>query len=208
MKKIKLIILIIIIIPLSIMAQNIDRIISNDVYSSYFNNDLKEPIYVSYKLYKAGGDCSRKSMSFHVDSIRGTSTTKDYVSSGYDEGHLADAADFAYDCKKEEETFRFYNCVPQTPHLNRGIWKHYETEIRKLSQSDSLLVITGSIFGSKKLLNSNVAIPDYCWKVVESLSTKTTYYSFIISNDLECKEANLLIEDLEKKLGYILPLKK
>ena len=48
-------------------------------------------------------------------------------------------------------TFRFYNALPQTPKLNRGIWKHYETEIRKLSQNDSILIITGSIFSNKKI---------------------------------------------------------
>jgi endonuclease G len=143
-----------------------------------------------------------------MDDVKETATSKDYSKSGYDKGHLANAADFSGDCVKEEKTFRFYNCVPQKPHLNRGIWKRYETEIRTLSQTDSLLIITGALFGNKKLPNSEVAIPDYCWKVVESLSTLQIYYSFIISNDDQCAYLQINVPELEHQLKYILPLKK
>jgi endonuclease G, mitochondrial len=188
-------------------AQTIDTVITNDVYTSYFNKTLHEPVYVTYKVYKGGGNCSRVGMVFKVDDVKNTATPKDYAASGYDEGHLADAADFSGDCIKEEKTFRFYNCVPQTPHLNRGIWKHYESEVRKLSHTDSLLVITGSTFNGSTIPNTNVAIPNYCWKVVQSLTTKKIIYCFIISNDNACMYSDVLILDLEKKLGYNLPIK-
>lgn len=38
-------------------------------------------------------------------------TDKDYLNSGYDAGHLANAEDFAFDRYKEEKTFRYYNCL-------------------------------------------------------------------------------------------------
>ncbi len=191
-----------------VFPQSCDTLIVNDVYTSCFNRAFCEPIYVFYKLYHGGGDCSRKGMAFKVDNVKGTATPKDYESSGYDEGHLAPAADFAYDCSIESMTFRFYNCIPQTPHLNRGIWKHYETEVRKLSQTDSLLIITGSIFGGRVIPNTHVAIPDFCWKVVQSLSTKNIYYCFIISNNESCKYMPMSIVDLQTRLKYNLPLKK
>ncbi len=193
---------------IEVTSQTCDTLIVNDAYTSCFSKTLHEPIYVSYKLYKGGGECSRKSMKFCMDDVKETATSKDYSKSGYDKGHLANAADFSGDCVKEEKTFRFYNCVPQKPHLNRGIWKRYETEIRTLSQTDSLLIITGALFGNKKLPNSEVAIPDYCWKVVESLSTLQIYYSFIISNDDQCAYLQINVPELEHQLKYILPLKK
>ena len=189
-------------------AQKCDTIITNDVYTSCFNKELHNPVYVSYKTYKAGGECSRVGKYFKVDAVKETATPKDYAGSGFDEGHLADAADFSGDCDKEEKTFRFYNCVPQTPHLNRGVWKHYETEIRKLSWTDSLLVITGSIFGDKTIPNTKVAIPDYCWKIAQSLTDKRIIYCFIISNDLECKYQSLTIGELQSKLNYLIPYNK
>jgi endonuclease G len=184
-----------------------DTVISNDIYTSYYSFKLHDPVYVSYKLYKGGGNYSRNGMNFHTDKVKNTATNKDYSHSGYDKGHLADAKDFAYDSIKEEETFRFYNCVPQTPELNRGIWEQAEYQIRKISQSDSLFIIAGSIFGTEKLPHSQVAIPTSCFKVVQSLKTKEILYCFFMTNNEESKVINLALEELEKKLNYKLPIK-
>ena len=183
-------------------AQEIDTVIVNDVYTSYYNYQLHDPLYVSYRLYQGGGDCDRKAFHFKTDNLSNSATPSDYKGSGYDEGHLADAKDFASDCKREEETFRFYNCVPQTPRLNRGIWKHFETEIRKASQTDSLLIICGSIFGNRTIGPDNVAIPDECWKIVFSLSTKKKLYSFLCPNDDSDSFMPIEVGELKKKLGY------
>lgn len=183
-------------------AQQIDTVITTDAYTSYYSYQLHEPMYVSYKLYKGGGDCSRKSFHFKTGGLPHSATPADYKGSGFDEGHLADAKDFAFDCIKEEETFRFYNCVPQTPKLNRGIWKHFETIIRKDSQSDSLLVICGGIFGNKTMGPDNIAIPDECWKVVVSLTSKAVLYCILFPNDDSNSFQHLELADLKKRLGY------
>ena len=127
-------------------AQQVDSVIVTDIYTSYVSFSLHEPLYVKYKLYKGGGACKRKGLSFKTAGFREGAKPKDYKGNGYDEGHLANAEDFAGDCKKENETFRFYNCLPQTPKLNRGIWKTWETDIRKESQTDSLLIFCGGAF--------------------------------------------------------------
>ena len=183
-------------------AQNIDTVIVNDVYSSYYSYQMHDPLYVCYKVYHGGGDCDRKAFHFKTNDLPYSATPADYRGSGYDEGHLADAKDFASDCIREEETFRFYNCVPQTPRLNRGIWKHFETEIRKASQEDSLLIICGSIFGNRTMGPDNIAIPDDCWKVVFSLSTKKTLFSFICPNDESNSYLPIEVGDLKKRLKY------
>ena len=109
-------------------SQSIDTTIQTKVFTSYFNYHLKEPVFVSYDLYKGGGDCSRSGDVFH-NSCKAlkTATSKDYNHSGYDEGHMCNAEDEAYDCDRQKGTFEFFNALPQTPNLNRGIWKHYET---------------------------------------------------------------------------------
>lgn len=91
--------------------------------------------------------------------------SSDYKKSGFDEGHLANAEDFANNCPYEESTFRFWNAMPQTPLLNRGIWKVQETEIRKKSQSQALIVLCGGIYNGKTIGNG-VSLPDTCWKIV------------------------------------------
>jgi endonuclease G len=130
----------------------------------------------------------------------------EYTGSGYDRGHLANAEDFANDCPKDELTFRYYNCLPQTPNMNRGQWKQWETKIRKESQSDSLLVICGGIWEDQKYVNG-MAIPNLCWKVVYSLKTNQVLHVLLFTNltaNSTCTEMKL--EDLEKRLKRKVPL--
>ena len=91
----------------------VDTIIDCGFYKSYFDYESMQPLYVSYKLYKGGGKCPRDKFRFKNDTKIKMATTDDYDKSGYDMGHLANAADFAFDCEKDEKTFRLYNCLPQ-----------------------------------------------------------------------------------------------
>ena len=203
--KTKLIILFLILTG-GLFAQKIDTVINTGSYKSYFNKALREPVYVSYVLFHGGGECDRTKFHFHNDTKLPTATPKDYAGNGYDEGHLADAEDFAYDCKLDELTFRFYNCVPQTPNLNRGIWKHWETEIRKESQTDSLFIICGSVFGTKKM--GEAAVPDFCWKVVIQLKTGKVLHALYFTNKMSDNTVQQLdLKDLEAILKYNLPTK-
>jgi endonuclease G len=189
-------------VTISVAGQRVDTIIVNKAYTSYFNYQLHEPLYVVYKLYRGGGDCSRKSLRFKTDNLPYSAKASDYKGSGYDQGHLANAEDFANDCEKEELTFRFYNCVPQTSHLNRGIWKQFETIIRKDSQRDSLLVICGSIFGGATIGAQQIAVPDKCWKVVISLTSKEVTYCVLFDNDNAEHFKHLTLSALKKLLPY------
>jgi len=120
-------------------------------------------------------------MDFKCD-IKGLKTAydSDYRASGYDKGHMANAEDFANDCVLEELTFRYYNCAPQTPELNRGPWKHFETVIRNLSKTDSLIVICYNEFDGKKI--KNVYVPSKCYKFVYDLKTNKLVYAFYFTN--------------------------
>ncbi len=162
-----------------------DTLIKTPAYNSYYSYLYKAPVLVSYKLYKGGGNCSRTENHFRFINTLGfeiEAKSKDYAKSGYDEGHMANAEDFASNCVLEESTFRFYNAVPQTPENNRGIWKRYEAEIRKLSQTDSLLVVCYNHFGAEKL-NSRIAIPDTNYKFVYSLTTHELLLSIGVCNN-------------------------
>lgn len=208
MKKILLLTLSLIFTQI-VLSQTVDTIIDKGIYKSYFCKKYKEPLYVSYQLYKGGGDCDRSSFNFKNDTKIKTSTRSDYKASGYDMGHLANSEDFANDCIKDELTFRFYNCLPQTPNLNRGIWKQWETEIRDLSQRDSLYVICGGIFSSKsKVIGKGVYVPDYCWKIVISMTTKKVLYVLLFTNNNNAIETKTTIDKLEKMGNYkiVLPI--
>ena len=186
-------------IPFIAFSQKVDTIIKTDVFTSYYSKDLRLPIMVKYVLYKGGGECSRVGDVFHNDYKLNVVGTKEFKASGYDEGHMANAEDFAYDCKKQKGTFQFINQLPQTPNLNRGIWKHYETIIRDLSQHDSLIVVCGGIWEDNKVVNG-MRIPNKCWKVVYSLTQKKIIYVLLFTNDNKATVRELrTVEELNLK---------
>jgi len=156
-----------------------------------------------------GGDCDRSRFRFKNDTDIEMAEQEDYSKSDFDMGHLANSEDFAFDCKKDEMTFRFYNCLPQYPNLNRGAWKRWENTIRKDSRLDSLRIICGGHEYIREIGN-NVYIPEYCWKVVISLSKKKAIYVLWFKNvNVNAKDfvEELTLEELEKRLGYKLPKK-
>lgn len=160
-------------------SQNIekyDQIIDMKYYKSYYSNNIQGPSFVIYKLYKGGGNVSRNNMKFKEYNKL---PHFNYLHSCFDRGHLVPAEDFANSKAKLESTFYYINCVPQTVTLNRGIWKKYETEIRKFSQLDSLLIICGGCDYDFK----NKFIPRNCFKIVYSLKTKQCIYSLLFYND-------------------------
>lgn len=169
--------------------------IVKDNYVSYFDTVLKQPIVVIYKLYKGGGDCSRAGFNFKNDlpNIK-TATTSDYAKSGYDRGHLANAEDFAYDCKLDEMTFRYYNCLPQSKVLNRGLWKQKEEEARKLSQIDTIVVIC---FGRDFFKDKNLNVPKYCGKIVKEKNGKIHFWYFDQNGTLLKNDDKILNEYLK-----------
>lgn len=199
--------LIFLLLPLTGLSQKADTLVNNGVYESLYSYKFGQPIYVKYKLYKGGGDCNRKSEGFFFrgDSIipQLSADGDDYEKNGYDKGHMANAEDFAYDCKKEELTFRYYNSVPQAPRLNRGIWKTNETKIRELSQTDSLLIFCGGIITKKSKPTkegSTLLVPTYCYKVVVSLTTHKLISCELFDNNEAPTVKSVKLLDLE---GYL-----
>jgi hypothetical protein len=162
-------------------TNQIDTVIKQANYTSYFSKKHRNPIVLTYKLYKGGGDCSRAKFRFKNDMPIKCLTDADYLKSGYDKGHLANAEDFANNCLLDELTFRYYNCVPQTKELNRGIWKQQETIIRAWSQTDSLLVLCFNDF-SNCTANGKLCPPQYCIKAVKSLTTGKWLLIMIFTN--------------------------
>lgn len=174
-------------------------IIDKGIYKANFSNKFRQPRYVSYILFKGGGTCSRDHFSFKndIDSAI-TATDTDYAGSGYDKGHLANAEDFAFDCPSDELTFRYYNCLPQTANLNRGLWKRNETDVRKWSQKEKLYIICGGFFGTTKM--GSTLVPSHCWKVVQSVKTRKVLFCGWFSNTNKATLDTLTVADLEKKL--------
>jgi len=106
---------------------------------------------------------------FRKDTIPSILTARqsDYTRSGYDRGHLAPAADMAWDQVAMDQSFFFSNICPQTPNLNRGIWKKLEDQGRKWAiQKSSIYIVTGPVILHPSDSTGNLPIPKYFYKAI------------------------------------------
>jgi endonuclease G len=183
-----------------------DTVIDKGIYKSYFSYKLKNPLYVTYSLYRGGGPCDREKegFNFKVDNCKPCAKNTDYTNSGYERGHLANAEDFAFDCEKEELTFRFYNCVPQTYELNHGSWLHWEDSIRTMSRKQKIFVIAGSIFGKETIGKNKVSVPTHCYKIIINPTTGKPIVCMLFPNDDSGSGKKISLSKLKKMLGYAL----
>jgi len=178
-------------------SQKVDTVIDKKIYTSYYSFDLKVPLYITYYLYKGGGNSTRINFKEEYKSAKNS----DYVRSGYHRGHLVSAEDFAYNQELENITFSYYNCLPQYPKLNMGPWKSWETKIRQESQIWPLKIYVGGIYGSKKLKNG-VAVPDYCWKVIFNQKTGLILHILMFKNDETCETKRTSLNEINRLTGY------
>ena len=178
----RFILLLFIIFSMIVSAQTIhsyNYVIDMHYYKAYYSNTIKTSSFVIYKLYQGGGDVQRASYSFQP--YKNLPYFK-YSKSGYDRGHLVPAEDLSNTNLRLKSTFYYINCIPQTPNLNRGIWKRYENQVRKFSKSDSLLIICGGCDYPRSGSGDNKCIPKNCFKIVYDLKTKECIYSILFTN--------------------------
>ena len=181
-------------------------VVDQQIYTAYVSDELKEPLYVVYKLHKTNAsNCDREGEHYSFKATDGMLGTTEYKGSGYDKGHLAPADDFGSDC---EATFRYNNCLPQDPTLNRGIWKKVETNLRALSKKKELMIVCGGTFGDQFVKqDGKLIVPKFFWKIVIDKDTNKVLHCWIFPNDKSGSILNISLDDLKKRLGYTLNYK-
>jgi DNA/RNA endonuclease G (NUC1) len=187
----------------SVYSNKPDTVFVEKTYRSFYSFKLKEPLVVSYVLTHGGGDESRDGMVFRVPVEQKylksrVASDNDYAGSGYDQGHLTPAKDHSHNITHLDLTFRWWNCFPQSPSLNRGSWKRLETVVREESQHDTLIVVVGGFF-SDRTIGSGIGVPDSCFKMVYSLSKKTFTHSSIFYNPIPTDNTKPLEINIEPK---------
>ena len=167
-------------------------IIDNIGFSIGYSELHKNPLWVSYKLFKVDNPASEKRPSnFNVDNRTEAKVTQnDYTHSGYDRGHMAPNYAIAtrYGQEAQLQTFLMSNICPQLPKLNRQIWKQLEQRIVKTYANDfeEIWVVTGPIFDDQiEKLASGVEIPDAFYKIiVDEEDGNPRMLAFIIPQDV------------------------
>ncbi|MBO4231837.1 MAG: DNA/RNA non-specific endonuclease [Bacteroidales bacterium] len=172
-----------------------NQIVSHFAYTLSYNEQHEQADWVAYLLTRerVSNKITSRSDNFRPDPFVKTGSAEliDYKSvddngTHYDRGHLAPAADMAWDNKAMSESFFLSNMSPQTAGFNRGIWKNLEELLRAWAlEYDTLFVATGPVLTSAlpKLGVNKVSIPEYYYKVILRLSENDTLaIGFILPN--------------------------
>ncbi len=184
-------------------------------YAVSHSSVAKIPVWVGYILkpeHTLG--CEARTNKFKADlsfpkGMR--AETSDYRKSGYDIGHLANAADLSYSKETEEESFLLTNMSPQVPKFNRGIWKYLEGYIRDQSFENkrTVQIYVGNIWdNNSKTIGSGVIVPDKMYKIVIDTENNTGF-GVIIPNAIIDGIPQIYItsiKQIELESGIIFPV--
>lgn len=199
------------------------KILINDTYISAYDEDLRNPVWVAYRLGNAKGTLNIQKWErpelFVADERTTSKVDHDvYKGSGYDRGHMAPNATILaqYGQLGQMETFLMTNITPQKPVLNQKIWADLEALERDvISQDDTpnkevhdVYVITGPIFGPSPIRigkgTKSVAVPISFFRIIAFRKGYTGTFkavSFIIPQEpptQNIKDYYRSIDDIEQ----------
>jgi endonuclease G len=148
-------------------------------YASLLDPRRREPILVTWRLTGPAtmGCHSRAGLRFMPDPLapaEAQGAPADYRRSGYDLGHMADNADFAWDQAQQRDTFSMANVEPQLPGLNRQGWERGEEMARAWAWQRGVVdVVAGPIYaaGAPAIGADALPVPAAFFKVIIDVKT-------------------------------------
>ncbi len=140
----------------------------------------------------------------------GSAQHHDYSGSGYTRGHLAAAADMAFDPIAEQECFYMSNMTPQVKQFNDGIWRELEEDVRDWGRRfKKVYIVTGPVLTTGIIgrigKTSKVSVPSLYYKVIlDADQPELKGIGFIIPNalsDLPLGNFMVSIDSIEHLTG-------
>lgn len=157
-------------------------IISRDQYVISYNKEKRSPNWIAWKLENFQIGSSGRTNNFAQDAdleeyLKTSSKNQhavnptEYKGSCFDRGHQIPSADRTDSTENNQMTFAMTNMVPQTPYLNRGMWKNLEQYTRDLVQKEGkrAYVIAGPIYDKNFGAigpNKDIPVPSKEFKVI------------------------------------------
>ncbi|NJC26196.1 DNA/RNA non-specific endonuclease [Neolewinella antarctica] len=170
------------------------EIVRHRGFTLSYNEDWEQAEWVAYLLEREN---LRKTWSDRKDNFRedpavssGSAGGYDYRGSGYDRGHLAPFADFAWSAELADETFYMSNISPQARQFNQGVWRELEELTRDWANKyERLYVVTGPVMTQDPKgtigRETRVAIPVAYFKVLLDLDDpEQKGIGFVIPNEI------------------------
>ncbi len=160
---------------------------------SYYE-DWEQAEWVAYVLSREHleQEWGRRDDNFRSDPLvsTGSATPFDYRGSGYDRGHLAPFADFAWNDTLADATFYMSNVSPQARQFNQGVWRELEELVRDWArEAERLYVVSGPVTTEDPRgyigRDNRVAIPAAYYKVLLDLEEpQRKGIAFLIPNEV------------------------
>lgn len=133
---------------------------------------LRHPVWCAYHVpAEAQYDITTRPNFIRDRAVPSAPPSSSYEKSGYDRGHLAPnfaiASRFGNDAQRL--TFQTTNIAPQTPQLNRGVWRDLEHRIAELwtARYGEIWVIVGCIPSyTETLCGTDIDVPSQFYQVV------------------------------------------
>lgn len=168
--------------------------IDHQGFSLSYDEEWEQAEWVAYILERKNlqQEWSKRPRDFKSDPNVSTksATDSDYRGSGYDRGHLAPFADFAWNAEQARETFYLSNISPQARQFNQGVWRELEELTRDwANRFKRLYVVTGPVMTEDPKgtigRSNRVAIPAAYYKVLLDLDDpEQKAIGFVIPNEI------------------------
>ena len=150
------------------------RILDRGEFKIGWSDTLRHPVWCAYHVTRDARCENAKRPGFSKDrSLPRTPVPGDYTKSGYDRGHMVPnyAIVTRYGEEAQKLTFCMSNIAPQTPALNRGIWREVEHRIADLwtARYGEIWVIVGCISATSNretIGGSDIDVPTAYYQVV------------------------------------------
>jgi endonuclease G len=167
------------------------NVLENRGYVTGYSESMRNPLWVSYRLFDVPKlESAKRPSRFSTDPrTRAKVSHDDYTNSGFDRGHMAPNFGIAtrYGPEAQKETFLMSNIIPQTPFINRHLWKDLEMRVADGygRYFREVWVVTGPVFqGEIKRLPSGVPIPSHYYKIMaDEHDGKLRTLAFLIERD-------------------------
>ena len=149
-------------------------IVRHTYFTLSYAEDHEQAEWVAYELTRErlNRNWVERASSFRPDpDVRTESATPDdYRGSGYDRGHMAPAADMAFNELAMSETFLMSNMSPQLREFNGGVWRELEECTRDWARKyGKLYVVTGPVLsrpGIDQVGSNKVTVPQMYFKIL------------------------------------------
>lgn len=170
------------------------QVIERDGFTLSYDEDWEQAEWVAYVLERGNlqQQWGERPRSFRTDPdvTTGSATDTDYRGSGYDRGHLAPFADFAWNDARARETFYLSNISPQARQFNQGVWRELEELTRDwANRFKRLYVVTGPVMTEDPKgtigRTNRIAVPAAYYKVLLDLDEpEQKGIAFVIPNEI------------------------